>query len=558
MTFRTRAPRKGSRWLVLMALVAVSTVVLATTALASPSFTFTPDNYDQQGANDEPGQKDLTAQASITDSGNFWTAWRWDDTSWSGKNSGDGCSLFSSDGDGFADYAVCATIGGKTVALSTVTVYQCSDGRVDRCTNPVLLPVTSPITNLCHLESSFVQGTFDATGVGDTEIHCDITAINGALVSPSSALAGSSLINTCSYPSREPNSDPSDCIFEEIPVPPSLTLNKVVTRNNGGTALESSWTLTATGALDPSTDLSGPGAAGSADVVSGATFKPDTYTLAESGSVAGYTNGGTYSCVKTPAGGTAGAPVVSNTITLAAGDSAICTITNDDNAPSLTLNKVVTSDQGLSAAESSWTLTATGALDPSTDLSGPGAAGSADVASGATFKADTYTLAESGTVAGYTNGTTYSCVKTPAGGAAGSAVVSNTITLAVGDSAICTITNTDNPATPAIRTAQGWSLFDTAHISGIRGGAPDAGTATVTFKLWSDADCSVQVGTEREESISAAGVATTSTGIVVTPTTSPSTFYWTADYSGDAFNSPISSECGTETTTISWAQPAAP
>lgn len=286
----------------------------------------------------------------------------------------------------------------------------------------------------------------------------------------------------------------SDGGFEEwkvLKVPPrtSLTLDKVVTRDNGGTAAESLWNLTATGALDPSTDLSGPGAAGSADVVSGPLFNPDTYTLAESGTVSGYTNGLTYSCVKTPAGGTAGVAVVSNSIILASGDSAICTITNNDNPPSLILDKVVTSDQGGTAAASSWNLTATGALLPEgdrTNLSGPGAAGSTDVVSGATFKADTYTLAETGGVAGYTNGTTYSCVKTLAGGSAGTAVLSNSITLANGDSAICTITNTDDINESSLNTAPWIYPNDKATVTAAAGQTDIDGN--VTFKLYGATD----------------------------------------------------------------------
>jgi hypothetical protein len=248
----------------------------------------------------------------------------------------------------------------------------------------------------------------------------------------------------------------------------------------------------------------------------------------------------------------AGAPASSNTITLANGDSAVCTITNNDNPPSLTLDKIVTNPNGTTfAPESSWTLTATGTGVSPTNLSGPGAAGHTDVVSGSTFKADTYTLAETGTVSGYTNGTTYSCVKN-----GGAPVVSNTITLANGDSAICTITNSDTKASPTLKTAQGWELFDTATFTGIRPGAPDEAT-TVTFKLWSTNTCddaSGPLGT-RVETISGGGTATTSTGITVTPTTSPTTYYWTADYAGDSFNNPAHSTCGTETTTITFVQP---
>jgi hypothetical protein len=122
---------------------------------------------------------------------------------------------------------------------------------------------------------------------------------------------------------------------------PSLTLNKVVVSDNGGTASESSWTLTANGGAAGT--LSGPGAAGNADVVSGSAFKVGTYALSESGSVAGYANGTQYSCVKN-----GGAPVNGNSITLALGDVAVCTIVNDDIAPRLKVVKLLdpTDDPG--------------------------------------------------------------------------------------------------------------------------------------------------------------------------------------------------------------------
>ena len=384
------------------------------------------------------------------------------------------------------------------------------------------------------------------------------------------------------------------CTITNNDNPPSLTLDKIVNNTNGGTAPESSWNLTATGTGGSPTNLSGAGAAGHTDVQSSASFKADTYTLAESGTVAGYTNGTTYSCVKTPAGGSPGAPVVSNTIALANGDSAVCTITNhdnpaslrlikalnfthggtrpatdwttsaagptpisgaggvgpsnvnagaytlsesgsfagytngttyscvkngaaavvsnsislavgdtavctitnSDNAPSLILDKIVSNTHGGSAPESSWNLTATGTGGSPTNLSGAGAAGHTDVASGSSFKADTYALAESGSVAGYTNGTTYSCVKTPAGGAAGAPVAGNSISLAVGDSAVCAITNSDNPASLRLikalnyqfggtRPATDWttSAAGPTPISGAGGVGPssvNAGTYTLS------------------------------------------------------------------------------
>ena len=308
---------------------------------------------------------------------------------------------------------------------------------------------------------------------------------------------------------------------------PKLTLNKVVVNDNGGTALESAWTLTATGnpVTDPAT-LTGPGAAGNTDVVSGAGFDAGTYDLSESTGPANYT-ASTWSCtggqtgtqakvtvalgaditctitnndqvpsltlIKTvtndnggsavatnwiltadgtgsndisgdggaisdgslladtfalsestgPAGYTAGSwSCVGGTqnganITLALGQSATCTINNDDSAPKLTLNKVVVNDNGGTALESAWTLTATGnpVTDPAT-LTGPGAAGNADVVSGAGFDAGTYDLSESTGPANYT-ASTWSCT----GGQTGTEAK---VTVALGADIACTITNDDD------------------------------------------------------------------------------------------------------------------
>ena len=194
--------------------------------------------------------------------------------------------------------------------------------------------------------------------------------------------------------------DDVTCTFVNDDVAPSLTLDKVVVNDNGGTEQESAWTVSATG--DPVTEpavLSGEGAPGDGDVTSGVGFDAGTYTLSESTGPAGYSasdwvcDGGTYA--KDDVTGV-------ETIEVGLGDDATCTITNDDVAPSLTLDKVVVNDNGGEAQESAWTVTATG--DPVTDpavLSGEGAAGDADVVSGVGFDAGTYVLSESTGPAGY-------------------------------------------------------------------------------------------------------------------------------------------------------------
>ncbi|HSD98561.1 MAG TPA: hypothetical protein VLB73_02570 [Patescibacteria group bacterium] len=203
------------------------------------------------------------------------------------------------------------------------------------------------------------------------------------------------------------------CTFTNTLQQAHLTLVKTLTKDNGGNAAITDWTLTATG----NTNISGT--SGNA-AVTNAGVLPGTYALGESGGPSGYT-AGTYSCVKNN-----GAPVSSNSITLANGDSATCTVNNNDNPPSLTLVKQVSNTHGGTAQTTDWTLTATGP----TTLSGAGGA-----TSGATFKAGTYTLSESTGSSGYTAGG-WNCTNNVS-------VSNSQITLGLGQTTTCTIINSD-------------------------------------------------------------------------------------------------------------------
>jgi Prealbumin-like fold domain len=333
------------------------------------------------------------------------------------------------------------------------------------------------------------------------------------------------------------------CGITNNDVAPSLTLDKIVVNNNGGSAAESAWTLTATGTNAIPTNLSGSGAAGSADVVSGSDFKADTYTLAETGP-SGYT-ASDWVCV----GGTQNG----NRITLALGESATCTITNNDNAAHLTLVKQVTNDNGLNKQPSDWTLTATGPVTIS-GKTGETVVTSAEVSVG------TYTLSESGP-SGYT-ASAYSCVKND-----GSAVSGNSITLALGDSATCTITNDDDLASPVPSTNQRLILHDSVSIPGIRNGANNRNTATATFRLYTNQLCTAQSAvlvngnpysetvTLSYDSANTAGTTSKGSGLTTIGVTVPApktttSYYWTVEYSGDQNNSGSTTKCGVEVTTI--------
>lgn len=226
------------------------------------------------------------------------------------------------------------------------------------------------------------------------------------------------------------------CVITNDDIAPSLTLNKIVSNTHGGTAVESNWTLTATGP----TTLSGPGAAGSADVVSGSTFSAGTYTLSESGGPGGY-SASDWTC-------TNNVTVSNNQITLANGQTTVCSITNSDIAPILTVVKNVVNPYGTP-------------LDPTAfplfvdDLS---------VTTGVPttqFNAGTHTVTETQQT-GYTlTGVSGDCTLN-------SGTIS--LTLSIGGSSTCTLTNT------AIQP----KLIVIKHVVNDNGGTKSASDFTMT------------------------------------------------------------------------------
>jgi len=217
-------------WLVLLPVVAAVVIVLMVAGAASANthpalntFSTTPDTL---GANDVPGQKDLTMQGTNNSdeaNGNLWVVWAWDDTSVSGNNTLDACTLFDTDADGNANEALCLTLGksGNSLTIKTTTLYSCGDARNDRC--------SSTITSI-NLQGSFCEIETNQTGQfdnADTQAFCDVKVANLGLSSTTN------LLNTCSYPSSQPNSDPSDCVL----VPGAVNTST-------GTTPSSSWKVT--------------------------------------------------------------------------------------------------------------------------------------------------------------------------------------------------------------------------------------------------------------------------------------------------------------------------
>ena len=117
----------------------------------------------------------------------------------------------------------------------------------------------------------------------------------------------------------------------------------------------------------------------------------------------------------------------------------------------------------------------------------------------------------------------------------------------------CEITNDDNKNAPAGSTTMRWVLHDSASYV-IRTGASDASSATITFRLYSDASCATEVilgGEERPVTLNEAGTEASASTVTGYPTTTTGTWYWRTFYSGDAFNNAASTACDLEITTIS-------
>ncbi len=192
----------------------------------------------------------------------------------------------------------------------------------------------------------------------------------------------------------------------------SLTLNKLVDNNNGGTAVIADFPLFANGTAFT---------AGTAQAVN-----VGTYALTET-NLAGYT-ASDYSCVIN-----GGAAIVGNDVTLALGDIADCTITNTDNPTNITLVNTVTNDNGGTAVPTDFTLRLNGGIYDGTIAYNSGV--TLPIMPGVT-----YTVSEDSLV-GYTQDSLL-CIDD----SDGVTLVAHPVVPALGQSITCTVNDNDNGA----------------------------------------------------------------------------------------------------------------
>ena len=204
---------------------------------------------DGQGPDDQPGQKDLSGlcEPGPTCSSSATTLsllWQFDDVNWTGNNTGDACALIDLNQDGLADRAVCVTVfgaaqmagkcsnnqflgcrknqdcgSGGTCVLPTdntgpARCYTCANDRPTRCSNsqPVSCTSVCGVGVAVGADPFTSSATHTANKCNGSNCLANDAAVNCCLTSTDIGTGGQ-LIDVCSYPSQQPNSDPSDCVI---------------------------------------------------------------------------------------------------------------------------------------------------------------------------------------------------------------------------------------------------------------------------------------------------------------------------------------------------------
>jgi len=242
--------------------------------------------------------------------------------------------------------------------------------------------VTSGTSNPATAGVAYTVTETQQTGYTQTSIACVDNGTAAVLAHPVTLTAGQS----------------ATCTITNNDIAPTLTVTKVVTNDNGGTLTVANFPLF----LNGTAVTSGTANTATAGVA---------YTVTETQQT-GYAQ---TSLVCTDNGTAA---VLTHPVTLTAGQSATCTITNNDIAPTLTVTKVVTNDNGGTLTIASFPLSVGATLVTS---------GTAN-----TFSAGTYNITEVGS-SDYLATFSGDCSST------------GSITLALGEVKTCTITNNDYP-----------------------------------------------------------------------------------------------------------------
>ncbi len=384
---------------------------------------------DSDGVNDEPGQKDLTQECMAKSSVNpLVISWNWDVISMSGNNSADGCALFDTDNNGLANYALCVSWqGARVLQAGYPQLYRCNDTRSDRCAGDAPLAISNGSACAVELASDDPFAAGDSYPQ-DTKAFCSINLadVGGA--------TKSNLIDVCSYPSVQPNSDPSDCVVISTDKGNLQVIKSVVPDDT-----TTNWNLGWTGSTPYNTTVAGSGTTGIQAVNAG------SYTVSE------FAGTGTdlslydltWACTVDGAPSTSGSGTTITGRSVAKGSVVICTFTNTRKTGSLEMKKVVSPND----PSANWNFAVTGPTAYSCSIAGSGTCGTKNVFTGSYSIAET---AGSGTSLG-DYGTSWACTVNGTAGPSGSGTTISGLTVNKSDAVVCTFTNSQNQATLIVK-----------------------------------------------------------------------------------------------------------
>lgn len=293
---------------------------------------------DADGPNDEPGQKDLNRLCRDQSSNNPLNInWNWDEIQMSGSNTADACALFDTDtvgsaGYGFADYSLCVTWDKNAQQVSTSPVlYQCNDTRTDRCSGSV--PVTISYGTYCYV-NQVSDDPFPGPASKDKgdAYPNDVQATCSIQMDDVGDASKANLLDVCSYPSVQPNSDPSDCILISSNKG-NLEIIKDVSPNDSTT----NWSISVTGPSVFSQIITGDSSTGIHTVDSGSGYVIEE-TAGNNTTLSNYSS--SYSCTKNGAPYLTGNTAVISGISIGAGDLVLCTFVNTQKTGHIIVDKV--------------------------------------------------------------------------------------------------------------------------------------------------------------------------------------------------------------------------
>jgi len=172
---------------------------------------------DVQGPNDEPGQKDLNRYcARVGPNNSSFFYWSWDEILWSGSNTGDACILLDSNKNGLADLAICVSVEGNGV-FQQMRLFRCTgDQATDRCfgSEELVAPAEGFKTHCCVESNSPVDPFYDPSNSKNTGDQYPLDTLARCQVFLADfQIPNIAFVDVCSYPSLQPNSDPSDCVL---------------------------------------------------------------------------------------------------------------------------------------------------------------------------------------------------------------------------------------------------------------------------------------------------------------------------------------------------------